>query len=77
MKNMNFPRTGELHRREGRQAALQDGPVGCILRQAGELHIKLGYRNGRAGVLPFSAARPVRSLPDRLFEQPAGVKRNF
>jgi len=43
MKNMNFPRTGELHRRAGRQAALQDGPAVC--------------GKERAGGLPFSADR--------------------
>ena len=32
MKNMNFLRAGELHRRAGRQAAQQDRPVGCTLR---------------------------------------------
>ena len=56
---------GELHRRAGRQAALQDWTVGCTLRGAGGLHIKLGYGKGRSGGLPFSAARPAlfRSLP--------------
>jgi len=72
---MNFPWTGELHRRAGRQAALQDRPVGCILRQAGGLYIKLGCRNGRARGLPFSAVRLAifRSPPDRLFVQAAGL----
>jgi len=42
MKNLNFPRAGELHRRAGRQAAPQDGQVGCTLRRSGGLHIKLG-----------------------------------
>jgi len=36
MKNMNFPRVGELHRRAGRQAAPQDGQVGCTLSWAAE-----------------------------------------
>ena len=70
MKNMNFPRAGELHRRAGRQ----DEQVGCTLRRSGGLHIKLGCSKGRAGGLPFSAARPAlfRSPTDRLFVQPAG-----
>jgi len=34
---MNFSGFGELHRRAGRQDALQDGLVGCTLRQAGGL----------------------------------------
>jgi len=58
MKNMNFPQAGELHRWAGRQAAPQDGQVGCTLRRSGELHIKLGCGKGRAGGLPFSAAHP-------------------
>jgi len=37
MNNMNFPRAGELHRRPGRQAAQQGGPVSCTQRRAGEL----------------------------------------
>jgi len=74
MKNMNYPRAGELHRRAGRQAALQDWPVGCTLRGASGLHIKLGCGKGRSGGLPFSAPRPAlfRSPPHRLFVQPAG-----
>jgi len=36
MKNMNFLWAGKLHRRAGRQAALQDGPVGCTLRRAAQ-----------------------------------------
>ena len=70
MKNMNFPRAGELHRRAGRQAAPQDGQVYCTtLRRCGGLHIMLGCGKGRAGGLPFSAARPAifRSPTDRLF----------
>jgi len=63
MKNMNFPRAGELHRRAGWQVALQDWPVGCTLRGAGGLHIKLCCGKGRSGGLPISAARP--------FSQPA------
>jgi len=51
---MNFPWAGELHRRVGWQAALQDGPVGCTSRQAGVLHIKLGCKKGQDGGLPFS-----------------------
>jgi len=72
-KNVNFPRADELHRRAGQQTALQNGPVGCTLRQAGGLHIKLGCGKGRVGGLPFSAARSAlfRSPPDRLFVQPA------
>jgi len=58
MKNMNYPRGGELHRRAGRQSALQDCPVGCTLRWAGGLLIKLGYRNGRSGGLLFSEPTP-------------------
>jgi len=75
MKNMKFPRTGELHRRAGRQAALQNGPVGCILRQAGGLHIKLGCQNGRVGGLPFSAVRLAifRSPPFCLLCSPPKV----
>jgi len=61
MKNMNYPQAGELHRRAGRQAALLDWPVGCTLRGASGLHIKLGCRKGRSGRLPappfFSARR--------------------
>ena len=73
-KNMNYPPSGELNRRAGRQAALQDWPVGCILRGASGMHIKLGCGKGRSGGLPFSAARPAlfRSPPHRLFMQPAG-----
>jgi len=56
MKNMNYPWAGELHRRAGRQAALQDWPVGCTLTGAGGLHIKLGSGKGQSGGLPFSAA---------------------
>jgi len=69
---MNFLWAGELHRRAGWQAAQQDRPVGCTLRQAGGLHITLAYGKGQAGGLPFSAARPAlfRNLPDRLFVQP-------
>jgi len=55
-RNMNFPRACELHRRAGRHAAPQDGPVGCTLRLTGGLHIQLGCGKGRAGG-PFSAAR--------------------
>ena len=44
MKNMNFPRVDEMHRRVGRQTALQDGLVGG-------LHIKLGCGKRRAGGL--------------------------
>jgi len=56
---MNFSRAGELHRRACRQAALQDGPVGCTLRRAGGLYIKLGCGKGWAGGLPcFSASPP-------------------
>jgi len=65
MKNMKFPRAGELHRRAGRQAAQQDWPVGCTLRWAGGLHIKLGCGKGRAGGLSFSAN-------PRPFPQPVG-----
>ena len=36
MKNMTFPGAGDLHRRAGWQAALQDGPVGCKLSWASE-----------------------------------------
>jgi len=53
MKNMNFPRAGELHRRVGWQAALQDGPMGCTLRLASRLHIKLGYGKRRPEGCPF------------------------
>jgi len=75
MKNMNYLRAGELHRRAGRQAAQQDWQVGCTLRGASRLHIKLGCGKGRSGRLPFSAARPAlfRSPPHRLFVQPAGL----
>jgi len=69
MKNMNFPRAGELHKkRAGRQAAPQDGQVGCTLRQSGGLNIKLGCGKGWAGGLPFSAVRPAlfRNPTDRL-----------
>jgi len=55
---MNYPRDGELYRRGGRQAALQDWPVGFTLRGAGGLHIKLGCRKGRSGGLPFSEPAP-------------------
>jgi len=66
MKNMNYPWAGELHRRAGWQAALQDWPVG--LRGAGGLHIKLGCGKGRSAGLPFFAARRTAflcSLPAR------------
>jgi len=71
---MNFPQTGELHRRAGWQAALQDGPVGCTLRRGGVLHIKLGCGKGRARGLPFSAAHPTLfcNLPDHVFVQLIG-----
>jgi len=71
---MNYPQAGKLHRRAGRQAAPQDWPVGCTLRGASGLHIKLGCGKGRSGGLPFSAARPALfcSPPHRLFVQPAG-----
>ena len=74
MKNMNFSRAGELHRRACRQAALQDGPVGCTLRRAGGLYIKLGCGKGWAGGLPCFSARPAlfRSPLDRFFVQPTG-----
>jgi len=64
-KNMNIPGTGELHRRAGRQAVLQDGPVGCTLRRADRMHIKLGCnkRAGRRAALFFRPACP--------FPQPA------
>ena len=65
MKNMNFLRTGELHRRAERQAAPQDEPAGCTLKQSDWLHIRVGYGKRRAGELPFSAA-------PRPFPQPAG-----
>jgi len=67
MKNMNYPRAGELHRRVGRQAALQDWLVGCTLRGPA------GCGKGWSGGLPFSAAHPAlfRSPPHRLFVQPA------
>jgi len=63
MKNMNFPRAGELHRRTGRQAA----------QQASGLHIKLAFGKERARGLPISAARPglFRNPPNCLFVQPA------
>jgi len=53
----NQSRNTSKHRRAGQQTALQNGPVVCILKRADWLHIKLGYRNGRARRLPFSAAR--------------------
>jgi len=73
MKNLNFPQAGELHKRAGRQAAPQDGQVGCTLRRSGRLHIKLGCEKRQAGGLPFSVARPAlfHSPTDRLFVQPA------
>ena len=63
MKNMNYPRAGELHRRAGQQAAIQDWPVGCTLREVGGLHIKPGCGKGRSGGLPFSAAHPFLCSP--------------
>jgi len=72
---MNILRADDqLHRRAGRQAALQDGPVGCTLRWAGGLHMKLGCGKGRVRGLPFSAACPALfcSPPNSLFVQPAG-----
>ena len=71
---MNFPQADELHRRAGWQATQQDRPVGCTLGWSGGLHIRLAYGKGRAGGLPFSAARPAlfRNPPDRLFVQPTG-----
>jgi len=62
MKNINFLQAGELHRGVGWQAALQDGPVSCTLRQTGGLHSKLDCRKGQAGGLPFSAARRTAFL---------------
>jgi len=63
---MNYQRASELHR-ASRQAALQDWPVGCTLRGASGLHIKLGCGKGQSGGMPFSAARPAlfRSPPAR------------
>jgi len=58
MKYMNFPQAGELHRRAGRQAGLQEEPVVSTLRRAGGLHSKLGCGKGKAKGLPFSADRP-------------------
>jgi len=63
MKNMNFPWAGELHGRAGRQAALQDRPVGCTLSWAAE-------KGGPEGC-PFLQPTPPFSA-DRLFVQPAG-----
>jgi len=61
IKKLNFLRADELHRR-----------ACCTTGRASGLHSKLVYRKGRAGGLPFSAARPVlfRSPPDRLLVQP-------
>jgi len=51
------------------RAAQKGGPAGCTTGWASELHIKLGCGKGRAGGLPFSAARPAffRSPTNRLF----------
>jgi len=59
----------------GWRAAQKGGPLGCTLRRAGGLHIKLGCGKGRGGGLHFSTARPVlfRSPPDCFFVQPALV----
>ena len=57
MKNMNFPRAGELHRRAGRQDVLRDRPVDCTVSWAVE---KGGWR-----------AAIFCSLP-HLFSQPTG-----
>ena len=71
MKNMNYPRAGELHRRAGRQAALQDWPVGCTLRGANGLHIRLNWAAEKGGpegcpflqpAPPFFAARRTTFL---------------
>jgi len=59
MKKLNFPRAACRTERAGRQAALQDGPVGCTLRRTLGLHIKLGCGKGRARALLFSAACPA------------------
>jgi len=58
MKNMNFPQASKLHGRTGWQAAQKDrlagcttgwaSEVGCTLRWAGKLHIKLGCGKGWA-----------------------------
>ena len=57
MKNVNFPRAGELHRRTGRQAALQDEPVDCTSSWAVE---KSGTEDA------------LFSCPPRPFPQSAG-----
>jgi len=57
MKNMNFPRAGELHRRAGRQAALQGGPVGCTLRWAAEKGGPEGCPFLQPAGSPFCTAR--------------------
>jgi len=64
-ENMNFPRAGELHTRAGRQAAPQDGQVGC--------------GKGRAEGLPFSAVRLAlfRSPPARPSALCAAAGRKF
>jgi len=64
LKNFTV-RSSLLHRRAGRQAALQDGPVVCTLRRAGGLHSKLGCEKGRPKDCPF--LQPAQPLP-----QPAG-----
>ena len=47
MKNMNYPRAGELHRRASREAALQNWPVGCTL--GGPVGCTLNWAAGKSG----------------------------
>ena len=60
--------------KSGPAGCTQDWPVGCTLREASGLHIKLGCGKGQSGGLLFSAACPAlfRSPSHRLFVQPIG-----
>jgi len=57
MKNMNYPRGAELHRRAGRQAARQDWTVGCTLNWAVEKGGPEGCAFLQPAAPPFCAAR--------------------
>jgi len=55
---MNFPQAGELHRRAGWQAALQDEPVGCTVSWVAGKGRPEGCPFLQPAGPPFCAARP-------------------
>jgi len=70
MKNMNFLRAGELHRR-----------AGCTTGWASWLHSKLGYRKGGPESYPFLQPAPpffaARRLALLSFVQPASPTKGY